>query len=370
MARKAEISRKTTETRIGVAVDLDGEGRYDVKTGIGFLDHMLEQLSRHSLIDITRPGGGRHPYRPPPHDRGCRHRARARRSARRSATARASPATPPSTCRWTRSARAPPWMFPAGRSSSGRWSSRARRSASSTPSCSASSSRRWRRMPGITLHVVNLYGENSHHVAETCFKAVARAFRTAFAIDPRNAEAVPSTKGTLTGVRGRMNALSPVHAPPDEPARRSASSSSRTASPGRLSSCRCSGSSGTGFGWRSSRYIVFVLVVAWIGRLAGEDAATLVAILGTLLFALEANNIRRLSLERRGWEEIGDELRAAISTRRRCASSTDGPATRPAPASTGAQAMLPRRLFAASARARRATSRSSASSRSRSVSGA
>ena len=52
---------------------------------------------------------------------------------------------------------------------------------------------------GITLHIVNLYGENSHHIAETCFKAVARAFRTAFAIDPRNAEAMPSTKGTLTG---------------------------------------------------------------------------------------------------------------------------------------------------------------------------
>ena len=51
---------------------------------------------------------------------------------------------------------------------------------------------------GITLHVVNLYGENSHHIAETCFKAVARAFRTAFAIDARNAEAIPSTKGTLT----------------------------------------------------------------------------------------------------------------------------------------------------------------------------
>jgi imidazoleglycerol-phosphate dehydratase len=52
---------------------------------------------------------------------------------------------------------------------------------------------------GLTLHVTNLYGDNSHHLAETCFKAVARALRTAFAVDPRAAEAVPSTKGTLTG---------------------------------------------------------------------------------------------------------------------------------------------------------------------------
>ena len=74
--RKGAISRKTNETAIEVAVDLDGSGKADVSTGVGFFDHMLDQLARHSLIDIDYPRRGRSPRRRPPHRRGRRHRAR------------------------------------------------------------------------------------------------------------------------------------------------------------------------------------------------------------------------------------------------------------------------------------------------------
>jgi hypothetical protein len=91
--RRASVERTTKETRISAAINLDGTGVYDVKTGIGFLDHMLEQLSRHGLIDLSPQGRGRPAHRLPPHDRGHRHRARPGAGARRWATARASGAT-------------------------------------------------------------------------------------------------------------------------------------------------------------------------------------------------------------------------------------------------------------------------------------
>ena len=84
--RKGAIVRKTTETSVEVGVDLDGSGAADVSTGVGFFDHMLDQLARHSLIDLTVRAEGDLPHRRSPHSRGRRHRRSARRSPRRSAT--------------------------------------------------------------------------------------------------------------------------------------------------------------------------------------------------------------------------------------------------------------------------------------------
>ena len=87
--RKGAVARKTKETSIEVELDLDGTGASDISTGVGFFDHMLDQLARHSLIDMTDSRRGRPPHRRSPHGRGRRHRARPGASPRRSATRRA-----------------------------------------------------------------------------------------------------------------------------------------------------------------------------------------------------------------------------------------------------------------------------------------
>ena len=196
--RKAEIARKTTETKISVSVDLDGTGRYDVNTGIGFLDHMLEQLSRHSLIDLTvRADGDTHiDLHHTTEDVGIAlGQAIGRALGDRKGITRYASIDLPMDEVCTRAAvdvSGRPhfvWQVAFSRPKVGDFDTELFREFFQAVAQNS----------GITLHIVNLYGENSHHVAETCFKAVARVFRTAFAIDPRNAEAVPSTKGTLTG---------------------------------------------------------------------------------------------------------------------------------------------------------------------------
>jgi len=196
--RKAEISRETTETQISVVVDLDGTGRYDVRTGIGFLDHMLEQLSRHSLMDLTvRAEGDTHiDLHHTTEDVGIALGTAIGKALgdRKGITRYASIDLPmDEVC--TRAAidvSGRPhlvWQVKFERPKVGEFDTELFREFFQALALNS----------GITLHIVNLYGDNSHHVAETCFKAVARAFRAAFAIDPRNAEAVPSTKGTLIG---------------------------------------------------------------------------------------------------------------------------------------------------------------------------
>ena len=196
--RKAEISRKTTETRISVSVDLDGAGRYDVKTGIGFLDHMLEQLSRHSLMDLTvRAEGDTHiDLHHTTEDVGIAiGQAISKALGDRKGITRYASIDLPMDEVCTRAA-----VDVSGRPHLV-WQVKF-----ATPKVGDFDTELFREFfhalaqnAGITLHIVNLYGTNSHHVAETCFKAVARVLRTAFAIDSRNADAVPSTKGTLTG---------------------------------------------------------------------------------------------------------------------------------------------------------------------------
>ena len=197
MARKAEISRKTTETQISVAVDLDGEGRYDVKTGIGFLDHMLEQLSRHSLIDLkVRAEGDTHiDLHHTTEDVGIAlGQAIGRALGDRKGIARYASIDLPMDEVCTRAAidvSGRPhfvWQVKFERPKVGEFDTELFREFFHALAQNA----------GLTLHIVNLYGENSHHIAETCFKAVARVFRAAFSLDPRTIDAIPSTKGTLT----------------------------------------------------------------------------------------------------------------------------------------------------------------------------
>ena len=195
--RKAEISRRTNETTIAVSVDLDGSGRADVATGVGFLDHMLEQLARHSLIDVTvRAEGDLHiDAHHTTEDVGIALGQAMSRALgdRRGIVRYASIDLPMDEC-----------LTRAAVDVSGRayliWNVRFSR-----PTVGEFDTELFREFfhalalnAGLTLHVQNLYGENNHHIAETCFKAVARVLRAAFAIDPRTADAIPSTKGTLT----------------------------------------------------------------------------------------------------------------------------------------------------------------------------
>lgn len=197
-ARKAEISRRTNETDIAVSVDLDGEGRFDVASGVGFFDHMLEQLCRHSLIDITlRAKGDLHiDDHHTVEDCGIAiGQAIAKALGERRGIMRyASLDLAMDEC-LTRAAvdvSGRPFLvwnvtFPTAKI--GTFDTELVREFFQALAQSA----------GITLHVANHYGANSHHIAETCFKAVARVLRAALEADPRQPDAVPSTKGTLNG---------------------------------------------------------------------------------------------------------------------------------------------------------------------------
>jgi len=195
--RKATVERRTTETSISVSVDLDGEGRYDVKTGIGFLDHMLEQLARHSLIDLTvRAEGDTHiDLHHTTEDVGIAlGQAIGKALGERAGISRYASIDLPMDDSCTRAAvdvSGRPylvWKVDFSRPKVGDFDTELFREFFQALAQHAR----------LTLHIVNLYGENSHHVAETCFKAVARALRAAFALDPRVAGSIPSTKGTLT----------------------------------------------------------------------------------------------------------------------------------------------------------------------------
>ena len=196
--RRAEIKRKTKETDIAVAVDLDGSGKARMATGIGFFDHMLEQIARHSLIDLTiRAKGDLHiDQHHTVEDVGIA-LGRAIRQAlgdMKGITRYADVHLPMDEA-----------MTRVGVDISGRpylvWKvtfTRVKVGEMETE-LFREFFQAFAQNAGITLHIENLYGRNNHHIAETCFKAVARALRTAIAIDPRQPTRVPSTKGRLTG---------------------------------------------------------------------------------------------------------------------------------------------------------------------------
>jgi imidazoleglycerol-phosphate dehydratase len=196
--RTASITRKTSETDISVELNLDGSGTYRVATGIGFLDHMLEQLSRHSLIDLTVKASGdlhidQH-HTTEEEDSGIAiGEALARALGDKRGITRYGQAYAPMDETLTRVAldiSGRPflvWKVALSGPRLGEWDTEL--------------IEHWfhsfAQAAGITLHVENLYGANMHHIVESCFKALARALRIATEIDPRKADAIPSTKGTL-----------------------------------------------------------------------------------------------------------------------------------------------------------------------------
>ena len=196
--RTADVRRKTKETEIELTLNLDGTGVYDVKTGIGFLDHMLEQLSRHSLMDLTlRAKGDLHiDYHHTTEDTGIAiGTAFSKALGERRGIVRYGAALIPMDETLTRVAldvSNRPYLI---------W--KVQFSKPKLGEMDTELFKEWfqafAQHGGLTLHIENLYGENNHHIVESCFKGVARALRQAIAIDPRKADAVPSTKGVLGG---------------------------------------------------------------------------------------------------------------------------------------------------------------------------
>jgi imidazoleglycerol-phosphate dehydratase len=194
--RSARVERATTETRITAAVELDGGGGYDVATGVGFLDHMLAQLARHSLIDLeVKAEGDLHiDAHHTTEDVGIViGEAVSQALGDRKGIARYGAALAPMDEALTRVAldlsNRPHlvWRVSFVRDKLGEMDTELFREWFQA----------FAQAAGITLHVETLYGENNHHIAESCFKGLARALRQAVEIDPRRAEAVPSTKGIL-----------------------------------------------------------------------------------------------------------------------------------------------------------------------------
>lgn len=196
--RTASVERKTKETEISVSVDLDGTGKSEIETGIGFLDHMLDQLSRHSLIDMTvKAKGDLHiDFHHTTEDIGIAlGEAVSKALGDRVGIRRFGSALSPMDETLTRVALDVSnrpclvWNvdFP----------------SPLVGDTDTELFKEWfhafAQAAGITLHVENLYGQNSHHIVESCFKGLARALRAAVEIDPRRQGEVPSTKGVLGG---------------------------------------------------------------------------------------------------------------------------------------------------------------------------
>lgn len=196
--RSATIERKTKETGIVVTVDLDGTGKAEISTGVGFFDHMLDQLSRHSLIDMTIKAAGdlhiddHHTVE----DTGIAiGQAISKALGERRGIARYASIDLAMDETLTKAAidvSGRPFLV---------WNVEF-----SSPKIGTFDTELVREFfqalaqnAGITLHVMNYYGANNHHIAETCFKAVARALRAAVEPDRRQAGTIPSTKGTLKG---------------------------------------------------------------------------------------------------------------------------------------------------------------------------
>jgi len=197
-SRSAKVSRKTKETEISVSLDIDGTGKAEMATGVGFFDHMLDQLSRHSLIDMTVKAKGdlhiddHHTIE----DTGIAiGQALSKALGERRGIMRYASIDLAMDETLTRAAidvSGRPYLV---------WNV-----AFSSPKIGTFDTELVREFfhalaqnAGVTLHVTNHYGANNHHIAETCFKAVARVLRAALERDPRQPDAVPSTKGSLKG---------------------------------------------------------------------------------------------------------------------------------------------------------------------------
>ena len=194
--RRHSLTRSTAETEISVTLDLDGNGTYDIQTGIGFFDHMLDQLARHSLIDMTvRAKGDLHiDDHHTVEDTGIAlGQALPAALGEKRGIQRYGSCLLPMDDALVRAAldlSGRPflvWSLDMPSAKIGTFDTELVREFFQALSTHG----------GITLHVDLLHGLNSHHIAEAAFKAVARALREAVATDPRKANAIPSTKGAL-----------------------------------------------------------------------------------------------------------------------------------------------------------------------------
>lgn len=194
--RTATVQRTTKETDIAISINLDGTGEYHVSTGIGFLDHMVEQLSRHSLIDIRMDVKGdlhidqHHTVEDSALALG---EALAKALGDKRGIARYGEAHSPMDETLTRcvldiSGR-PHCVWKSGFSQP--------RLGEMDTELFSHWFQSFSQTGGITLHIETLYGENNHHIAESMYKALARALRQAIEIDPRKGDTIPSTKGVL-----------------------------------------------------------------------------------------------------------------------------------------------------------------------------
>jgi imidazoleglycerol-phosphate dehydratase len=196
MKRKAKISRKTKETSINVEVNIDGKGKYKIDTGIGFLNHMLEQLSKHSLIDLNvKAKGDTHiDLHHTTEDVGiaigeCIKKASNKfKGIKRYAHAMIPMDETLSRVAIDVSNR--PYLI---------W--KVNLKVEKLGEMDTELFKEWfqafSQSAGVTLHMENIYGDNSHHIIESCFKGLARTLRSALEIDPRTKNVIPSTKGSL-----------------------------------------------------------------------------------------------------------------------------------------------------------------------------
>ena len=196
MKRKAKISRKTKETSISVEVNIDGKGKYKIDTGIGFLNHMLEQLSKHSLIDLNvKAKGDTHiDLHHTTEDVGiaigeCIKKASNKfKGIKRYAHAMIPMDETLSRVAIDVSNR--PYLI---------W--KVKLKVEKLGEMDTELFKEWfqafSQSAGVTLHMENIYGDNSHHIIESCYKGLARTLRSALEIDPRTKNAIPSTKGSL-----------------------------------------------------------------------------------------------------------------------------------------------------------------------------
>jgi len=196
MIRKAKISRKTKETSIVVEINIDGKGKYKIDTGIGFLNHMLEQLSKHSLMDISvKAKGDTHiDLHHTTEDTGIAiGEAISKAAGNRKGIKRYGHALIPMDETLTRVAidvSNRPYLI---------W--KVDLKVEKLGEMDTELFKEWfqafSQSAGITLHIENIYGENSHHKIESCFKGLARSLKDAFEIDKRIKSSIPSTKGKI-----------------------------------------------------------------------------------------------------------------------------------------------------------------------------
>jgi imidazoleglycerol-phosphate dehydratase len=194
--RTASIERKTKETNISVEVNIDGTGQYDIKTGIGFLDHMLEQLSKHSLIDLKiKAVGDLHiDLHHTTEDSGIAiGEAILKALSDKKGIKRYAHALIPmdeTLSRVSLDVSGRPYLV---------WNVKLK--VEKLGEMDTELFKEWfqafAQAAGITLHIENIYGDNSHHIIESCYKGLAKALRSAFEIDPRMKNSIPSTKGTI-----------------------------------------------------------------------------------------------------------------------------------------------------------------------------